>query len=327
MRARRGVIVSALAKANGSWSIAPASMGELMQFARLVADSELVPKDYRNKPGNVVIAIQMGSDVGLSPMQAIQAIAVINGRATLWGDTMLAVVQASPLCVDVVEMSEADIRKQGFAKCTAKRQGREDKTSTFSIEDAKTAGLWGKQGPWTTAPARMLKMRARAFALRDQFPDVLRGIASAEEQVDIIEARVVSMDTPTPPPAAPSAPKQLPAPKPLPTKTSKNYSVKEYAEVPFTSLPIAALTAYVAYYEERLPGIEQANHRAGVEATLEAARSELNEHRKLEAEAAGADPETGEVPVDPGEYEAQRAEDVEEHARERMAGLQPGDHA
>lgn len=85
-------------------------------------------------------------------------------------------------------------------------------------------------------------------------------------------------------------------PGPLPTKTAKNYPEKQYAEVPFSSLPLSALTAYINYYTERLPSLTQANHRKAVEATLMAAQAEAQ--RRLDVEAAGADPETGEVPED-----------------------------
>tara|TARA_R110002020_G_scaffold37892_1_gene114463 strand:- start:30 stop:494 length:465 start_codon:yes stop_codon:yes gene_type:complete len=50
---------------------------------------------------------------------------------------------------------------------------------------AKKAKLWGKPGPWTQYPARMLQVRARAMALRDQFADVLSGIHIGEEVRDI----------------------------------------------------------------------------------------------------------------------------------------------
>jgi hypothetical protein len=56
--------------------------------------------------------------------------------------------------------------------------------SRFSVEDAKRAGLWGKQGPWTAYPKRMLSMRARGFAIRDCFADVLKGLITAEEAQD-----------------------------------------------------------------------------------------------------------------------------------------------
>ena len=56
--------------------------------------------------------------------------------------------------------------------------------SAFSKEKAMNAKLWGKDGPWKTYPERMLKMRARGFALRDAFADRLKGIITAEEARD-----------------------------------------------------------------------------------------------------------------------------------------------
>ncbi len=54
----------------------------------------------------------------------------------------------------------------------------------ISKEDAKKAGLWGKAGPWSQYPKRMLQMRARSFALRDKFADALSGLIMAEEAQD-----------------------------------------------------------------------------------------------------------------------------------------------
>mgnify|MGYP003334515089 FL=1 len=70
------------------------------------------------------------------------------------------------------------------ATCTAKRRGEPEVTATFSVADAKRAQLWGKQGPWTQYPQRMLAMRARSFALRNLYADILRGMRSAEELAD-----------------------------------------------------------------------------------------------------------------------------------------------
>ena len=158
------------------------SLDQAMEYAKLIAESDLAPKDYRGKPGNALIAMQFGAEVGLKPMQAIQNIAVINGRPALWGDAMLAIVLASPLCEYVNERQE-----NGIAYCTTKRKG-DDKEYTydFSMADAKTAGLVGKAGPWTQYPERMLQMRARGFCLRDKYPDVLKGIAMREEVQDYV---------------------------------------------------------------------------------------------------------------------------------------------
>ncbi len=75
------------------------------------------------------------------------------------------------------------------AICQIKRfNDPEVKRASFSTADAKAAGLLGKQGPWTQYRARMLKMRARSWALRDGFSDVLKGLGVTEEVQDIPQA-------------------------------------------------------------------------------------------------------------------------------------------
>jgi len=155
------------------------SLDQAMEYAKLISESDLAPKDYRGKPGNVLIAIQYGAEIGLKPMQAIQNLAVINGRPSIWGDAMIALVQSHPVCEYIKEYT-----KDGTAYCTVKRRGEDEYTYEFSKEDAKQAGLLNKPGVWTQYPDRMLQMRARGFALRDKFSDVLKGIALREEVED-----------------------------------------------------------------------------------------------------------------------------------------------
>ena len=116
-----------------------------------------MPKDYRGKPGNCLIAMQWGSELGLKPLQALQNIASINGRPALWGDAVIALVRASPLCEFVIETDDGQT-----ATCRVKRRGEPEQSRTFGMDDARTAGLLGKQGPWTQYPKRMRQMRARA---------------------------------------------------------------------------------------------------------------------------------------------------------------------
>lgn len=169
-------------------SLAPRTFDEALRFAELAANSTLVPASYKGKPADVLLAVQLGAELGLSPMQAIQNVSVINGRPSLWGDAMLAVVRASPTCEDVVERIEGEGDAMA-AVCIAKRRGASPVEARFSVADAKRAGLWNKQGPWQQYPRRMLQMRARSFALRDAFPDLLRGLVAAEEAADIPPAR------------------------------------------------------------------------------------------------------------------------------------------
>jgi hypothetical protein len=150
----------------------------------MVAASEFAPKDFRGKPESCMLAIQHGSEVGLSPMQSLQSIAVINGRPTIWGDAALALVQSSPVCEYVREFTEGE-GEALVAVCEAKRRGYPQPTVVrFSMADAKRAGLAGKSGPWSQYPARMLTLRARGFALRNAFADALRGLITAEEAQD-----------------------------------------------------------------------------------------------------------------------------------------------
>lgn len=171
---------TALAQRGMGFDLSPQTFEQAMKFSHMLAESDLVPKDFKGKPGNCLIAMQWGSELGLKPLQALSNIAVVNGRAALWGDAVIALVRSSPLCEYVQESDDGHT-----ATCRAKRRGEPEQVVTFSMDDAKQAGLAGKQGPWSQYPKRMRQMRARAFALRDVFPDVLRGMPVAEEVQDM----------------------------------------------------------------------------------------------------------------------------------------------
>ena len=159
------------------------TMADAMAFAKLVAPTEFAPKGMA-KWESCLLAIQHGAEIGLSPMQSLQSIAVINGRPSIWGDAALAVCMASPLCEWVRETLDGEGDKM-VATCTAQRRGYPaPSVKTFSVADAKQAGLWGKSGPWSQYPKRMLQLRARSFTLRDAYPDVLKGLVCAEESGD-----------------------------------------------------------------------------------------------------------------------------------------------
>lgn len=181
-----------------SFSMTPRNLDEAMQFAKIMADSDLVPKDFKGKPGNILVAIQKGLEIGLSPMSALESIAVINGRASLWGDGMLALVQASP----VYEWHDESQSTPQKGVCIIKRKGHPEHRSEFSLEDAKRAGLLGKPGPWTQYTARMLTLRARAFALRDKFADALKGLPMAEEAMDLPAREPITAEVAPAPPSS-----------------------------------------------------------------------------------------------------------------------------
>jgi len=164
------------------------SLDDMYRFAKYVAVSGFAPKGLE-KPEAIVVALQYGFELGLSPAQALQNIAVINGRPSLWGDTMLALCMSSPVWDDehFHEWFDGKPGTDGFtAHCRVARKGRKEPViRSFSVADAKAAGLWGKSGPWAQYATRMLQMRARSWALRDAFPDILRGCLAVEEAIDM----------------------------------------------------------------------------------------------------------------------------------------------
>jgi len=188
----------------GNRGVVLTDFNALARFAKMVVASGFAPKGMNDAA--VGVAIQMGLEVGLSPMQAIQSTAVINGRPGIYGDTAKALVEASGLVEDYDQWFEVNgVRAEHLptkltddvrAVCLSKRHGRRPLVTGFSVADAKAAGLWGKAGPWTQYPTRMLMFRARGFNLRDNFGDVLKGLRTVEELHDIPAAQVTVRDAP-----------------------------------------------------------------------------------------------------------------------------------
>jgi len=182
----------------------PKTLTEAMEFSEVLSKSGMVPDHYQGKPANILVAIQWGYELGLAPMQALQNISVINGKPSMWGDAMLALVKAHPAFRGMHEQIEGDT-----AVCEVKREMEngeiETTRGTFSIAEANKAGLTSKRGTWQYYPNRMLKLRARGFALRDAFPDAIKGLITTEEAKDYppaekqssgkgVQAPVVSSD-------------------------------------------------------------------------------------------------------------------------------------
>lgn len=185
-----------------SVSLQLTNLPDLREFCKVLASTNMVPKDYRGKPDDILVAMLHGQEVGLPHLQALQSIATINGIPSIYGDAGLALVRTSGLLEDFDEWAEVDgVRQAGTSfpimkwaeegkmivfHCMSKRIGaKRPRFTSYSVDDAKRAGLWGKQGPWTTTPQRMLTFRPRGWNLRDEFGDVLKGLAIYEEARDI----------------------------------------------------------------------------------------------------------------------------------------------
>jgi hypothetical protein len=206
----------------GRRGVIPENMADLYMVAQRIAISGLAPKDF-NTPERVFVALEMGLELGLPMMAALRSIAVVNGRPSIYGDAALALVRASGVCDYYLEIAsntethalaeqlavaleyddrqltktirlkiaEASVRMNrqaedfGYTSISRRSGAVTSIVRRFTIADAKRGGLWGKSGPWTQYPERMLMWRSRGFNLRDNFGDILQGLYTTEEAADL----------------------------------------------------------------------------------------------------------------------------------------------
>ncbi len=158
----------------------PVSITEKVEMAKYLAQSDLMPGGL-SSPAKVFVALQMGHELGLSPMIAINNIAVIKGRPSLSAGIMDAIVRNHP---DFAGISISYGKDPISCTVVIKRRMGADIESIegyFDMNDAKTAGLIKADSGWEKYPRRMVKARALSFAARDAFPDALAGMVTQEE--------------------------------------------------------------------------------------------------------------------------------------------------
>ena len=153
---------------------------ELLEASRQLAAhysaTDMVPKQYKNRPENAAVAIMWGNEIGLAPLQSLQNIAVINGNPSLWGDALVALVKSSGLCELLsTHWDQATLT----ATVTTRRKGEPEEARTFSMQDAQVAGL-ANRDTYKNHPRRMLQARARSHVLRDVYADLIKGFQVRE---------------------------------------------------------------------------------------------------------------------------------------------------
>jgi hypothetical protein len=163
-------------------AIVPTDFDQVTRFAKMAVMAGMFKEskdaDENKAIAQATMAVLQGMECGIPPMQAVQQIAVINGRCTIWGDLIPALVWRAGH--KIKEWLEGD-GDQRVAWCEITRgDNGEIVKRSFSVKQAIKAGLWGKD-IWKKYDDRMLQMRARGFCARDAVPDVLRGLYMREE--------------------------------------------------------------------------------------------------------------------------------------------------
>lgn len=206
------------------------NLDDLGRVSDMIAASGLAPKG--DTPQAIGTKILFGLECGLSMMTALTHVAVINGRPSIYGDAIMSRIMSSPLFDfdafdERFENDPSDLRNPPDDFAAVVTMGRftrtgatKERTERFSVGDARRANLWGKQGPWSQYPKRMMLWRARSFLARNLFADLLRGFQFAEEARDMPSpTREAVIVQPGPVAATPSALPSSPAPAPSPVES------------------------------------------------------------------------------------------------------------
>lgn len=178
------------------------TMQDVWRFAEFASRFGMVPSSFKDGDGRwnlgaITVALVKGLELDMKPTQALQSIYVVNQQPALWGDALPGLVLASRKVDDWTEAMEGTPYEDDYAAVVnLKRKGiASTHTERFTVGMAKTAKLWGKTTrkgqptPWVTSPDRMLTMRARGYAFRMLFADVLKGLGVAEELQDVARFR------------------------------------------------------------------------------------------------------------------------------------------
>lgn len=155
----------------------PSEWEAMQQQVAMLAHSGLVPDALRGKPDDIMVILLAGREVGVAPIMAMNRIHVVQGRATMSAELMLALVLRAGHSLDIIETNGEH--------CKVRAARRRSDTATmfdFTMEDARAAKLADK-GTWKQYPAAMLRARAISTACRAVFPDVLMGISYVPEEV------------------------------------------------------------------------------------------------------------------------------------------------
>jgi hypothetical protein len=171
---------------------APAQFEHAQRIAKVLSSSDLVPTQYKNNVANTLVALEMANRMGASPLMVMQNLHIIHGRPS-WGSSFI--IASLNSCGRFTTLRFQGDANKCKAVATDKATGEVLEGPTVSLEMAKAEGWLDKAGSkWKTMPELMLKYRAAAFFGRLFAPEVLMGMQTSEEVIDITPMQPASVD-------------------------------------------------------------------------------------------------------------------------------------
>lgn len=164
------------------------AFNELFKIGSVMSKTQLVPDNYRNKPEDCTIAIDIANRNGMSPLSVMQNLYVVKGKPTWSGQACIAMLRASKEYEHVKPVMVGERNTDGWGcyfKAIDKSDGEVAKGTLVTIQMAKDEGWYSKPGSkWPTMPEQMLQYRAAAFFARIYMPNVLMGFSVEGEAED-----------------------------------------------------------------------------------------------------------------------------------------------
>jgi RecT family len=183
----------------------------LQRFAEMVRASGMAPKNM--SMAQIAVAIQVGMEVGLSPMAALRAIYVVNGLPALRGSAALGLIRSrEDLCIFIKVWAESDQHGPVKGVCVSQRRGQDVEHDEYTREMAQRAGRWnrktasGEATPWVTDPDQMLMWRAVGRHVSKWWSDLLYGFPIVEAMDEDGGGEVTAAPGAPPPPGLSARP-------------------------------------------------------------------------------------------------------------------------
>jgi hypothetical protein len=156
----------------------PRDLPSAITLARLISSSPLCPAPLRAREADVLLVMMTGAEMGLSTMQALRNLHVINGRIGMSAAMIRSRCQSHPDC-ELFEVAEADATHAAIE--VKKRGWSERRLVPWTIEEAHRAELVQPDSLWTRWPQEMCVARATTRAATMYFPEVTSGIFAEED--------------------------------------------------------------------------------------------------------------------------------------------------
>lgn len=151
-----------------------------MKHANAIAAAKsAIPATYQNNPGAVMLAQEWATARGVDLLTTMQTVAFISGKPVIDATMQRALAMRAGYEVEIGVTDKS-------ATCTLSRDGKPCGSSTYTVEDAKTAGLAGKDN-WKKNPKAMLVARATSQTMRWHAPDVMVGVFTEDEVDDPVD--------------------------------------------------------------------------------------------------------------------------------------------